>query len=171
MSKIIEKVLDKISKYDIIVNFIPGSVFVYCCKFFGQVDILYNNFLIDIPVIYFYGMLSELIGDALINFLKILKIVNYANYDDFLKADKRNSKVSLISRKVSMLKAMIGSHMIFITFITFKEFNFKRLMFILVGIAVVLEVIRINKEIGFIKKRIVVNNIKNKKTKVAKNKK
>ena len=158
MGKIIEKILNKISKYDILINYIPGSVFVCCCKYFGIAELLFNNMIVDIPIIYFFGLLSELIGDLPIYILRKFKVINYANYDDFIKADKRYNKINIISRKVSMLKAIIGSHILLMIFIVVKKLNSKVILFIIIIIFIVLEIIRINKEIGFIKARIKENS-------------
>ena len=63
--KIMEKLLNKISKYDIFVNYIPGCAIVFILKKVFDINLLIDNVALDLCLIYFYGIISKYIGTFL----------------------------------------------------------------------------------------------------------
>lgn len=57
-----EKFLEKISSYNILNNFVPGAVFMYLSDEIFGIDLLVENQILNIVLIYFVGMIASRIG-------------------------------------------------------------------------------------------------------------
>lgn len=86
-----DKLLERISSYDILNNLFPGSVLYFLLS--ENIQLQQNSILTEFFIIYFLGLLASRIGSLLIEPLcKKLNIIQMASYEDFIKAESRDKK-------------------------------------------------------------------------------
>lgn len=110
-----EKFLEKISKYHILVNLIPGLVFLYVVDLLGIYDINTDNLIQDFFVGYFVGMTLSRIGSVMIEpIFKRLKIVIYAPYQDYLQAASIDTKIPDLLEDNNMYRTFVAALVIIV---------------------------------------------------------
>lgn len=105
-----EKFIEKISKYHILVNLIPGLVFLYSIDLLGIYYLNTENIIQDFFVGYFVGMTLSRIGSLIIEpIFKKIKIVIYAPYSEYLKASSEDTKISELLEDNNMYRTFIAT--------------------------------------------------------------
>lgn len=165
---IMDKLLERITKYDILVNCTPGCAIVLASRLIFNIDLLTNTILVDIFAIYFYGILAELLGTMFVLLLQKLDFITYAPYSKII-SNSSNYKINIILRKVAMYKSLMGAIIILIfVWINRKNtcniFLNDSIIFVYSTIIIFLLGCGINHQIDYLNKRIN-NNQKKKKTK------
>ncbi len=120
MSDVINGIMEMIGAYEILNNVIPGAIYAALVEKFTSLRFIKGDFIIDIIVYYFVGLLIGRIGSAFIRrpsknkketMLKGIKCrvrsllwakpeterCSEDNYDDYIKAEKVDAKVSRLS--------------------------------------------------------------------------
>jgi len=93
-----KELLDKISSYNLFNYLLPGVVFVCAAKYFTDYDFVQDKELLGAFLYYFIGMVISRFGSIVIEpFLKYIKFVEFADYNDFVKASEKDTKVELFS--------------------------------------------------------------------------
>ena len=94
----VTKLLEKLSSYQILNYLIPGSVFCVLLKHLVGYDIIHFSIVENIIICYFVGMVNSRLGSLILYpFLKKTKFIKEADYADFVKAEKKDSKVTILS--------------------------------------------------------------------------
>lgn len=105
-----EKVLDKISEYGIINNIFPGAVFVYALDLLFKIKIQTDDFLIMIFVYYFVGVILSRVGSIVVEpVLKKFKLLNRADYKEFVAAEKKDEKIQILLGFGNMYRTLIAA--------------------------------------------------------------
>lgn len=69
MEKILAQIVEKISSYNIVNNLYPGILFVYVLKIMFGTNLLSNNWVENLIVFYFVGMVLSRIGSIVIELI------------------------------------------------------------------------------------------------------
>ena len=110
-----DKLLERISSYDILNNLFPGSVLYFLLS--ENIQLQQNSILTEFFIIYFLGLLASRIGSLLIEPLcKKLNIIQMASYEDFIKAESRDKKIEILS-SVNICTELLFLYSLFIYFI------------------------------------------------------
>lgn len=104
-----EKLLEKVSPYNILNNIVPGAIFVYLCRLlnvdFFSVDSIFESFF----VYYFWGMVSSRVGSLVIEqILMGLRIVKYSQKADYAMATKEDSLIEALLEVSNMYRTCAG---------------------------------------------------------------
>ena len=100
MSDLAEKVIEKISAYNLLNYLLPGAVFAAAFGHVSTRTILTGNIVVDLVVMYFLGMVLSRLGSIVIEPLfKWLRIVRYAPYAAYLEAEKTDSKLATLTQE------------------------------------------------------------------------
>lgn len=105
----VEKCIEKLSSYDFLNNLLPGAVF---CYFFSLITgyKFDNDVIVNVCIYYFAGMLVSRIGSLIIEPLfKKIKIVKYADYDDFLIASDKDEKINCLSQTNNVYRTFLSA--------------------------------------------------------------
>jgi len=95
MDNLIESLFDKISAYNIFNYLLPGVVFAAAFRDISRHTFFSGNVIVDVVVTYFVGMVLSRVGSLVIEPLfKWMRIVKYAKYEDYLSAEKKDSKLN-----------------------------------------------------------------------------
>lgn len=160
-----DKLLERISSYDILNNLFPGSVLYFLLS--ENIQLQQNSILTEFFIIYFLGLLASRIGSLLIEPLcKKLNIIQMASYEDFIKAESRDKKIEILSSVNNMYRTFIS---VFIIYIFYKITGCIAIQytclsqFVETGIIIALLVIfslSYHKQTNYIRKRVIcsINN-------------
>lgn len=92
-----EKLLEKISSYNLLNNLLPGATVCYLLKFFIGIDIIQTNIIDNLFIFYFMGMVVSRIGSLIIEpICKKIKLLSYADYKSYLIACKNDEKIETL---------------------------------------------------------------------------
>ena len=94
----VTKLLEKLSSYQILNYLIPGSVFCVLLKHLVGYDIIHFSMVENVIICYFVGMVNSRLGSLILYpILKKTKFIKEADYPDFVVAEKKDSKVTILS--------------------------------------------------------------------------
>ena len=92
-----EKLIEKISSYNLLNNLLPGATVCYLMKFFIGIDVIQTNIVNNLFIYYFLGMVVSRIGSIIIEpICKKIKLLSYADYKSYLVACKNDGKIETL---------------------------------------------------------------------------
>ena len=104
-----EKFLEKISRYHLLNNLIPGVLFLYLVNLLCIFSIDMSDILMVVFVGYFTGSVINRIGSVTIEpWFNKWRIVNYAPYSDFLKAEGIDEKIPTLLADNNMYRTFVA---------------------------------------------------------------
>ena len=99
--------LDKLSSYNIFNYLLPGTIFAGLGERLTSYSFVQDNFLVGLFLYYFIGLIISRIGSLTLEpFLKWIKFVQFANYNDYVKASKSDPNVELFSEQNNMYRTL-----------------------------------------------------------------
>ncbi len=159
-----EKFIEKLTKYHFISYLIPGGLIVFVEQFFLGISVLSDNTFINFCIIYILGLIASRIGAIIIEpFYKWTHIVSYADYSDFVKAEKIDSKIQDLLEINNLYRSILGT-ILFIGIISIYQ-NFSQYcvwiadhpLFITCIILFIVFSFAFRKQTSLIKKRVEAN--------------
>lgn len=164
-----DKLLEKISSYNLLNNLIPGSVFCFLLHSVCTIDILSDSIVENLFIYYFIGMVLSRVGSIIIEpITQKMKLATYANYNDYIAASKIDPKIDILLETNNLYRtiAAAGFLIIFVKIYTVAEQHLYVLSFvtpyIIAVFLLVIFLLSFRKQTRYIKKR-VNNAIQNKK--------
>ena len=104
-----ENLLDRLSSYNILNYLIPGVLFLVLIDVLDIVDVDESNLYLMLFGGYFAGMVISRIGSVVIEpWFKWWKIVRYAKYEDFLKAEAKDTKITTLLSESNMFRSFVA---------------------------------------------------------------
>lgn len=117
--------LEKISSYNIFNNLLPGILFVVIAKEVTSFSFLRDNILEGAFVYYFVGLLISRLGSLIIEpLMKELKIVEFAEYKDYIAACKEDDKLDTLSEVNNTFRTLSA---VFLFLIILKAYDYFRI--------------------------------------------
>lgn len=163
-----EKLIEKLSRYHILNNLIPGITFLCLLNIFGIFKVEIDSTIQLLFIGYFSGMTLSRIGSVIIEplFQKV-KIVKYADYKDFLKAEAVDPKVSNLLEDNNMFRTFVATFFVMLIIVAcnnipiIKTFFHSSCAIILLSVLLlVLYALAYRKQTSYIRRR--VNNVNDK---------
>lgn len=91
MEDLLKSILEKISVYDILNNFIPGAVFLILAEDFGGLRLISKSCVNKIFLCYVTGLVISRIGSVIVEpICKKFKIIEFVNHSEFTEADLKD---------------------------------------------------------------------------------
>ena len=110
-----DKLIEKLSEYNILNYLIPGVLFLCFIDALEIHDINEKNIFLMLFGGYFAGMILSRLGSIIIEPLfKWLKIVVYASYSDYLKAEKKDTKLPRLVSENNMFRTFVAMFILLI---------------------------------------------------------
>ena len=120
MEEIGKSMLEKISSYNILNNFLPGIIFCYMVKFFTNYELDKGSNWENIFIYYFWGLVISRVGSIIIESL-LLKITikskgsnlkeNYikrAPYEEYSRVSEKQSFIKILNEINNVYRTMIS---------------------------------------------------------------
>lgn len=101
--------VEKLSQYNFLTNILPGTVLCLILKSIVGVNIIPDDYYQASIVFYFVGMVNGRVGSILIEpILKKTKIVVFIPYSEFISAEKRDDKITILSQENNAYRSYIS---------------------------------------------------------------
>ena len=105
--KAMKEIIDKISSYNLFNYLFPGVLFAVLLEEHTHYTVLPEEIVLALFVCYFLGLVISRIGSLVIEpTLKLLNIIQFAPYEDFILASKSEPKLSLLSEANNMYRTL-----------------------------------------------------------------
>lgn len=109
MNDTIRLIVDKLSQYNFLTNLIPGSVLCILLEYIIGIEVIPFNAYEAGVVFYFAGLVNGRFGSLVVErILKKIKFVHFAQYKDFVAAEKIDSKISTLSQENNTYRSYIS---------------------------------------------------------------
>lgn len=109
------ELLNKLSEYHFVQSLVPGMIFTYCSKMFYEINFLTDKPIYDFCVILIIGLIISRIGSIIVEpLLKKIKILNFCNYSDYIKASQNDSTIEKLSETNNLYRVIIATFFILI---------------------------------------------------------
>jgi len=122
----LESILNKMSSYNIFNYLFSGIIFVVLMKYINNIN-LYLNFLIlylnviNLFILYFIGLTISRVGSLIIEPFYKKCIIKFADYSDFIKIEKIDKKLNMLSEQNNVYRTFTSLFLILIVFQIIKE--------------------------------------------------
>jgi magnesium-transporting ATPase (P-type) len=153
--------LSKISSYNLFNNLLPGILLVFALSKLEIVNLDDTNPFVAAFIFYFLGMLVSRVGSIFIEpAFKKLKIVEYADYSDYVAASSLDPRIEVLLEANNTYRTMVALFASIVAIAFFQKlFSYLELhsdwQFMLAFFAVALVfVCSYRKQTEFIKKRV-----------------
>ena len=99
--------IEKLSQYNILTNILPGTilciVFTFCI---GYNMLVTDNWYLQCVIFYFAGIVNNRFGSlALEPLLKKLKILKFTSYKDYIVAESKDAKITILSTENNVFRS------------------------------------------------------------------
>lgn len=110
-----DKLIDKISSYNIFNYLFPGVVYCLFTQYFFGFGIYQENVVLGVFIYYFVGLTISRIGSIFIGPLvsKVAR-VRFSAYSDFIKASQKDPKIEMLSEVNNMYRTVVSMLICFI---------------------------------------------------------
>ena len=158
-----DKIIEKISSYNIINNILPGVTFIFLLKEFFKISFTSYGVIPDFIIYYFVGSVLSRLGSLIVEpILLKIKIIQYAPYSQFIEASKQDDKINTLMETTNFYRTMVAVFLLLILIGLLKLFKSyipvffitHKILFVLLAL-VLLYIFSFRKQIEYVKKRII----------------
>lgn len=160
----ITKLLDKISAYQVVNYLIPGSVLCVLLKHVVGYDIIAFSMMENVIICYFVGLVNCRCGSLILSpVLKKCRVVQEAPYDDFVRAEKVDAKITELSDINNVFRSFASAMLLLLIAYGIKhievieKFMISNFNWIAILSLLILFVVSIRKQTRFVKDRVEAN--------------
>jgi hypothetical protein len=159
-----EKIIEKISSYNLFNNLLPGAIYAVFIGSIGRISLMTDNMILNFFLFYCWGVVIGRFGSVVIEGLaRKFKIVRYAEYSDFITASEKDKKLETllemnnIYRTFIALFFIIGVTELYKMLIDHCAFLHKINGGIILVILIALFVVAFRKQTIYINNRVVID--------------
>lgn len=156
-----DELIKKITPYQIFNYLLPGVIFVVILKNITYYDLTQDDILVAFFLYYFIGLIISRIGSLIIEpFLKKIKIIKFARYEDFINASKNDSKIEILSEQNNTYRTITSLFILLILFKVYESVSYQIGFFknnyalVLTTLLLILVIFSYTKQTVYIKRRI-----------------
>ena len=157
----ITKLLDKISAYQVVNYLIPGSVLCVLLKHVVGYDIIAFSMMENVIICYFVGLVNSRLGSLILSpILKKCRVVQETPYDDFVRAEKFDAKITELSDINNVFRSFASAMLLLLISYGIKyievieKFIISNFNWIAILSLLILFVFSIRKQAKFVKDRV-----------------
>ena len=108
-------IIEKLSSYNIFNYLLPGTVFVGLGEKLTSFSLIQKNWIVGVFLYYFIGLIISRLGSLIVEpFLKWIKFVRFAGYEDYVAASKLDSKIEIFSEQNNMYRTLCSLALVLI---------------------------------------------------------
>ena len=116
-------ILEKLSQYNFLTNILPGTVLCIMLKYLVGYEIFLPDAYLAGIIFYFAGMVNSRFSSQIVEpILKKTKWLEYAPYADFVKAEQKDAKITLLSQENNTYRAYVSVMLITIVAYLYKNY-------------------------------------------------
>ena len=163
----VAKFFEKISTYQILNYMIPGSVLCMLLKYLVGYDLLAFSLIENIIICYFVGMVNSRLSSLVLKpILKKTKVIIEADHKDFIRAEKGDSKLTVLSDMNNTFRAFANAMVLLLIayalkhFAVIEAFVMKNLNWIAIVSLLIVFILSYRKQTSYVKERVEINKEK-----------
>ncbi len=104
-----DKIIDKISAYNIFTNLLPGVIYCFLVEKFFGIPLIQDDLLVALFLYYFTGMVISRISSVVLEpLLKLTKLVNFVDYKRYISASKKDEQIRVLLETSNSYRSMIA---------------------------------------------------------------
>ena len=104
-----DKLLDKLSSYNLFNYLLPGVVCVIVSKFFVGLDFTQSDLVLAAFLYYFFGMVISRVGSLVVEpVLKKISFVKFADYPNYVAATQKDKTIETLSEANNTYRTVIA---------------------------------------------------------------
>jgi|CoawatStandDraft_6_1074263.scaffolds.fasta_scaffold00003_44 hypothetical protein len=104
-----DKIIDKISSYNIFNYVFPGVLYCIICDKYLNFPLIQESLVTGLFLYYFVGLIISRIGSLVLEPILIsMKIVKFSDYSDYVRAEKEDEKIALLSEINNMYRTIVS---------------------------------------------------------------
>lgn len=108
-----ENFLNKLSEYHFIQSLVPGMIFTYCSKSFYDINYFTDKPLYDFIILLIIGLIISRISSIIVEpLLRKLKVLDFCNYEDFIKASQIDIVIKNLSETNNLYRVVIATFLV-----------------------------------------------------------
>lgn len=156
-----EKVLDKLTSYNLFNYLLPGVLFAVTLERLTPYSLTHENIIIAAFVYYFVGLIVSRFGSLVVEpVLKWIRFLKFAPYPDFVAATKKDQKIDALSETNNMYRTLVSVMVLLALAKGYELLSYKIPLFVEHGILIgfltlfVMLLLSYRKQTSYIRKRI-----------------
>ena len=153
--------LEKLSSYNIFNYLLPGTLFSFAAEILTQYKLIQDDLLIGVFLYYFIGLIVSRVGSILIEpLLKFIKLVEFVDYEDYIRATKSDELIEILSESNNMFRTIISMFICLLILFSYEALVIKFPSFIeltpyvLIILLIIIFALSYKKQSGYIVKRV-----------------
>ena len=161
------KMFDKLSQYQILNYFIPGSVLCVLLKYLVGINLVDFSIPEVVVICYFVGMVNSRLGSIILQpCLKAIGILKEAPYKDYVSAEKKDEKVTTLSEVNNMYRSLTNAMLLLLLaygamrISIIADFLRVNMNWIAIVCLLLIFVISYTKQTSYVRKRVEANTNK-----------
>lgn len=162
--EVLKIILDKLSQYNFLTNIIPGTILCIILKYLIGYDMMLSDTYLAGILFYFVGMVNSRVSSLVVEpFLKWIKWLVFAPYQDFVRAEKVDAKISILSQENNTYRAYVSVMFISLFAYVYKnyiavfEFVKQHETAMLIILLVFIFLFAYRKQTNYVRKRVEAN--------------
>lgn len=105
-----KELLSKLSSYNIFNHLFPGVIFCYLTPIVTNHSYIQKDWIMGLFVYYFVGIIISRFGSLILEpFFKLISLVKFSDYKDFVSASKKDEKIELLSEVNNSYRTMVSA--------------------------------------------------------------
>ncbi len=102
-----EELINRLTSYNLLNNLLPGVVFCVLATFFTDFSFIQDDLITGIFVYYMVGVVIGRFGSLILEpFLKQVGVIKNSDYEDYIRAEKSDTKLEVLSETNNMYRAL-----------------------------------------------------------------
>lgn len=104
-----DRILDKLSAYNIFTNLFPGVIYCFVAKMFFGLPLVQDDLVVAAFLYYFCGMVISRIGSVVVEpLMKKTKFITYSDYGDYVAASKTDKFIEQLLETSNAYRSVIA---------------------------------------------------------------
>ena len=109
-----EKILEKISEYELFNNLLPGTLFFVLLEWRTGVQLNEDDVIIKILVFYSFGLIIGRFGSLVVEpFCKFFNLIQFSDYSSYIIASERDPIIKTLSTKNNMYRTFLAMSILY----------------------------------------------------------
>ena len=105
MNHTMKPIIEKLSSYNIFNYLLPGAVFAGLGEALTSLPLIQENWVVGLFLYYFIGLIISRLGSLIVEpFLRWIKFLRFACYENYVKASKLDSMIEIFSEENNMYR-------------------------------------------------------------------
>lgn len=104
-----DKIIDKITTYNIFTNMFPGVIYCYASETLFGIPLVQDKIIVAVFLYYFVGMVISRISSVIIEpLLRLAKFVQFADYTSYIAASEKDEKIGVLLETGNSYRSVVA---------------------------------------------------------------